>query len=86
MRLIKLINIQRKETPIYYRKEYNAEAILEFLEKNLGIAIEFVVEHKPVGGVDVRVTLLDELDYPLLPVVNTIKNHILELQEQGSLP
>jgi len=35
MRLIKLINIQRKETPIYYRKEYNAEAILEFLEKKL---------------------------------------------------
>lgn len=86
MRLIKLINVQRKETPLYYRKEYSAEAVLEFLEKSLGVAVEFVVEHRPVGGVDVRVTLLDELDYPLLPVVNTIKRHILELQEQGNLP
>jgi hypothetical protein len=86
MRLIQLINIQRKETPIYYRKEYSAEAILEFLDKNLGVAIEFIVEHRPIGGVDVRVSLLDELDYPLLPVVNTIKSHIMDLQELGKLP
>ncbi len=86
MRIIELINVHRKDTPLYYRKEYAALAVLEFMQQTSAMPVEFVLEHKPLGGVDVRVTIVDDIDYPVVPVVTMLKRHILDLHQQGSLP
>lgn len=86
MKVVDLTNVRRKETPLYYRKEFKADAILEFMEETTSYTVEFVLEHKATGGVDIRVTLTEDLDYPLMPIVANLKRYILDMHERGSLP
>ena len=48
--------------------------------------IEFVIETEPTGKKDVRIKLIDSVDYPLLPVMQNLKNFILSLDNDGRLP
>ena len=86
MKVVDLTNVRRKETLLYYRKEFQADAILQFLEETTSAPVEFVLEHKATGGVEVRVTLTGDLDYPIMPVVANLKRYILDLHQRGSLP
>lgn len=86
MKVRELVNLRRKETPLYYRKEYSAEAVLEIMAETTNVPIEFVLEHRPIGGVDLRVNVLGELDYPLLPVIGVLKTYVSALHESGGLP
>ncbi|HAW85810.1 MAG: hypothetical protein A2087_10395 [Spirochaetes bacterium GWD1_61_31] len=86
MKVIDLTNLRRKDAPVLYRKVYYADAIVEVMADSLSLPIEFVVEHKPLGGVEIRVTLIDDIDYPILPIINHLKLHISELQSNGALP
>lgn len=86
MKVIDLTDLKRREAPVLYRKVYNAIAVLELLAETLSARIEFVVEHQPLGGVDIRVTITEDIDYPIVPVISALKKHIQEMYERGSLP
>ncbi len=86
MDIVGLENIVRKESHIYYRREFKADAIIEIMNKNRNVPIEFVLEHKPHGGIDVSVSINEDLDYPMVPVVNKLKLYVVELDRQRALP
>jgi hypothetical protein len=86
MRIVELLNISRKENPILYRRIYTAQAVLETQQGQTQKKVQFIVEHRPVGGVDIHVEILDSLECPLIPVVRELKTYIADLDKKGSLP
>ncbi|MBU0926294.1 MAG: hypothetical protein KKA67_00950 [Spirochaetes bacterium] len=86
MKIVDLTNILRKETHIYYRREFKADAVIEIMQQTKSVPVEFVLEHKPTGNVDVSATIIDDLDYPVMPIVAMLKTHIAELDKRGALP
>ncbi|MFH2115348.1 MAG: hypothetical protein ABIJ86_12665 [Spirochaetota bacterium] len=86
MKVVDISNIQRKENLLYYRREYCGEAVLELLADTLVAPIDFVLEQLPMGGYSVHVSLVDAIDYPLVPLVAELKAFIAELDLKGVLP
>ena len=86
MRIVELLNISRKETPLFYRRVYSAKAVFESPRGRIEKDVQFTVEHRPVGGVDIQVDRIDNLGYPLLPVVRELKTYIADLDKRGTLP
>jgi hypothetical protein len=86
MRVVELKNLQRNNIPIFYLKKFTGRAVLEFRDNTTEKSVEFIVERKPSGAIEVRVTILDELEYPLIPVVRGLKTYITEMESEGRLP
>lgn len=86
MKVVDIANIQRKENLLYYRREYSGEATIELLAETLVAPIEFVLEQRPIGGYSVHVSLVDAIDYPLVPLVSELKAFIADLDLKGVLP
>lgn len=82
-----LEDVQLIESPIRYRRQYTATAILSYRQRaSEQTSVTFTLEHTAHGHVQIRVTLQDEIRYPLLPVVRQIKSHIDQLEREGQLP
>lgn len=87
MKVVELTNVVRRDTPLLYRRTFTATAVLALGgTRSEEKRIEFVLEHSPLGPVTVRVRLLDDLDYPLVPAISALKAHINKLDESGALP
>lgn len=87
MKLVDLTNIVRRETPLLYRRTFTATAIMSAgTATEFPVRVEFVLEHAPLGPVHVTVKLLDDVDYPLVPIISALKTHIKGLEEEGALP
>ena len=87
MKVVDLADIVRRETPLLYRRTYTARATLsDRTGHDHVVTVEFVLEHSPLGPVTVTVKLVDEIDYPLVPVISALKSHIKTLEESGDLP
>ncbi len=71
---------------MHYLREYRAEAVVEFMDLSTSKPIEFVIEHRAVGGCDVRVNVLAEIEFPIVPFMNNLKSLILDLDRRGALP
>lgn len=81
-------NITKKHMLISYRQEYHGDAVLD-LRKNgstMNCKIEFSLELTPLGSKNIRVQFLDNIEYPLIPVIRELKNHITQLDKSGRLP
>jgi hypothetical protein len=86
MEIRQLKNIVRKDMPIYYRMFYTAVAEIELLGKIIQAGVEFSIETKPTGLKEIIVTLIDQVDYPLVPLVIALKKTIIALDQDGKLP
>lgn len=90
MRCIEVHGIIRKDTPLRYRNEFKGSAVFEYPpalgKKNEEKPIEFCVERSALGNVAVSVRLLEDIDYPVLPVIKSLKEHIFDLDKKGLLP
>ncbi|MDR1230861.1 MAG: hypothetical protein LBK61_05615 [Spirochaetaceae bacterium] len=86
MTIMQLKNIVRKDVPIYYKQFYTAVAEIELLGDVVETAIEFSLELKPTGMKEVLVTVQQEIDYPLVPLVTELKNTIIALDRDTKLP
>jgi hypothetical protein len=86
MEIISLENVVRKESHIYYRREFKADAIIEIMSRKKNVPVEFVLEHKPTGGIDVSASITGDIEYPMVPLVNKLKLFIAELDKQRTLP
>jgi hypothetical protein len=85
MKVIAVKDIVRKDIPIYYRLLYTGVVVIE-LAKTTDYRIDFSIEIKPTGKKEITVSFLDELDYPLLPVVKDLKALIDDMHSNGMLP
>ena len=85
MKVVELKDIVKKDMAIDYRRIYTATAVLELADTTVDKKIEMVLEHTPLSEVEIRVTMLDELDYPLLPVLNEIKEAARILKQEGKI-
>ena len=86
MRIIEIKNISRKDVPIYYRRFYSGVVVLELINKPMETGLDFMIEHKPTGQVEINTTLLDKVDYPLVPLQKELKKFIGALDSDGKLP
>jgi hypothetical protein len=86
MKLLTIDNIKKKDLAIQYRREYQGTAVFtsNFQEKTEKI-VSFTLEHSPVGDPEVKVSVVEDLDYPLLPVIIQLKEYIKELDREGKL-
>jgi hypothetical protein len=65
---------------------YNAVAEIELPGSIVETAVEFSLETKPTGMKEIIVTILDDVDYPLIPLKTELKKVILALDEDAKLP
>jgi hypothetical protein len=86
MKVINVKDIIRKDVPIYYRLLYTGVAVLELSKGPQDYRIDFAIEIKPTGQKDIAVTFLDEIDYPLIPVIKELKKMIDTMHGNGTLP
>ena len=86
MKIIEIKNIVRKDFPIYYRRFYSGIAVLELLNKPSEVALEFMLESRPTGSVDINITLAGKVDYPLVPIQRELKKYIGDLDSSRKLP
>ena len=76
MKLIEMRNIVRKDIPIYYRRLFTGTAVFSMLDRSKEIPVQFSIEVSPAGKKDISVHLMSEPDYPLLPLIKTLKEHV----------
>lgn len=86
MKIIDLKDINRKETHIYYRRVFFGIAIIDLLHNPVEKRIEFTIETTPLGKKEISVSLLDHIEYPLIPLLQGLRHKIAELDSQGVLP
>ena len=86
MKIIEIKDIIRKEFPIYYRRFYSGTVVMELVNKPIEIPLDFQIEQKPTGQTEIALTLGQNVDYPLVPLVKELKNFISALDTGGKLP
>jgi hypothetical protein len=86
MKVVAIKDIIRKDVPIYYRLLYTGVAVIELAKGTSNYRIDFTVEIEPTGKKDISVTFLDNLEYPLLPVIKELKLIINKMHEDELLP
>jgi hypothetical protein len=86
MNVAAIKDIIRKDIPIYYRLLYTGVAVIELSGKEANYRIDFSIEIKPTGKKEIVVTFLDEVDYPLVPVLREMKKIIEAMHDNGELP
>lgn len=86
MTILELKDISREENFIYYRREFTASAVYDLPGKHHTGQIKFTIETEPTGKKDIHVTLIDAVDYPVLPVLKALKDFILAMDREGMLP
>ncbi len=86
MKILELTDVSRKDTLIYYRREFMANAVIEVLSKSRTIPVEFILEQSPLGKIDTKVNIKQDLDFPVLPLISKLKHYIRDMDERGVLP
>ncbi len=86
MKIIALKDIERTDSPIYYRRFYSGLLIMDIMAKVVERKINFKIEHMPTGKKDISVTFEQPVDYPLVPLMKELKKYLDELDSIGELP
>ncbi|MDR2575834.1 MAG: hypothetical protein LBC52_05260 [Treponema sp.] len=86
MKIVAIKDVIRKDVPIYYRLLYTGVAVIELAKGAGNYRIDFTIEIKPTGQKEISVTFLDNLEYPLLPVIKELKALIHKMHEDELLP
>lgn len=86
MKVVGISNIHRKENLLYYRREYTGEATIELLTNPRVVPLDFVLEQRPMGGFSIHVSIVDSMDYPIVPIMTALKTFIADLDLKGVLP
>jgi hypothetical protein len=86
MKVVELRELSRRDSPVFYIKELTAVAVVEWGTRLSESDIAITLEHKPLGPPDVRVHLLDAVEWPTLPVIHAIKDYVTDLERSGRLP
>jgi hypothetical protein len=85
MEVVGLKDIVKKDMAIDYRRVYTATAVLDMAGATVEKKIEMALEHTPLGEVGIKVTMLEDVDYPLIPVLKKITDKARVLQREGTI-
>ena len=87
MKLLDINDIAYMESPVLYFREYTALALFEMADKkSKEIRIKFTLESQSMGQPLVNVEFTDSVDYPLLPLIRSLKSQVMKLDKRGELP
>ncbi|MGL1894086.1 MAG: hypothetical protein OCD02_20815 [Spirochaetaceae bacterium] len=87
MKAIKIIDIVRKDVPLYYRNKYTAIAELELQQNSVNkIKIEFAIEVTPISGKEYSIEEFENIEYPTLPIKKVLIEMIKDYDREGLLP
>jgi hypothetical protein len=86
MKVVTIKDIIRKDVPIYYRLLYTGVAVIELAKGAADYRIDFTIEIKPTGFKEISVTFLDNIEYPLLPIIKELKTVIDKMHSDEFLP
>ena len=86
MKVLELRGLTRKETGIYYRREFKGRAVLEARGEVSELPLSFVIEKGPVGPPDISVIFDSEPSWPIVPVISSLKLMVREMDKTGLLP
>ena len=86
MTVLGLNDVHLKDSPVHYRSEYRAAALIHFTGKQEEIPVLFSIEHTATGTVDIVVKVRERINYPLLPVLGALKTYISDMYSEGKLP
>ncbi|GMO25596.1 MAG: hypothetical protein Pg6A_12940 [Termitinemataceae bacterium] len=86
MKVVDITHITRKENAVYYSRYFSAKAVLELRTNTTEVPIEFSIETSPLSEKNVVIKFLEQVDYPLVPVINAAKAVILAKDNEGALP
>ena len=85
MEVIELKNIIKKDMAIDYRRVYTATAVLDISGVQVEKKIEMALEHTPLGDVGIKITVLESVDYPLIPILRKITEKAQILKTEGTI-
>lgn len=87
MKLLDINDIAYLESPVLYFREYTGLALFEMADKKSeGIRIKFTLESQSMGRPLVNIEFTDSVDYPLMPLIRSLKSHVMKLDKNGGLP
>lgn len=87
MRVLEFKSISREDGCIYYMKRYTAIVVLEIPAQTVTFPLSFSIETGPLGNKTIDIDDLPaDLNYPIFPVVKSLKEFIQNLSTQGNLP
>jgi hypothetical protein len=86
MKVVTVKDIIRKDVPIYYRLLYTGVAVIDLTKGPANYRIDFTIEIKPTGLKEISVTFLDNIEYPLIPIIKELKVLIDKMHEDELLP
>ncbi len=87
MKLLDIKSINYIESPVLYRREYTGLALFETADiESKEFRIKFTLESQSIGPPLVNVVFLDNVDYPLLPLIRPLKSHVMKLNKSRELP
>jgi hypothetical protein len=86
MTVVEIKDCVRKDVPIYYRRVFTGVAAIEIAGKVCDLALDWTIETSPFGTKEIAITLLGQVDYPLLPLIKELKKKIDEIDAEGGLP
>lgn len=86
MKLVEITNIIKKDIPLHYRREFTGLALFhDAHDRKVKRDIHFSIEYQHSGHFDVKVRLLSSINYPLIPTIRMLKEHIISLEKRGAL-
>ncbi len=87
MKVLELTDVNRRESMIFYRRQYEATAVFRHAGADRqAIPVTFTIEQTATGTSRVTVDIDDSLDYPLVPAVQALRDYIISMDRQGLLP
>ena len=86
MTVLALKDVMREPGAIYYIRRYRATANLKLPTEIVDSNIEFSIETGPLGDKIIEVELLNQPNYPALPIVKALREFINQNDNAGTLP
>ena len=86
MTVLELNNVVREPGAIYYIRRYRALAKLKLPTETVDSEIEFSIETGPLGNKEIDIELLNQPNYPALPIKKALKEFINISDSNGTLP
>lgn len=87
MKVLELKSISKQDGYIYYLKRYTATAVLEIPAQTISIPLSFSIETGPLGDKNIELDdLPKDINYPVFPIIKSLKEYIQNLAKQGTLP
>lgn len=86
MRIVEIKGLQREEGHIFYIRKYTGDVYVELPTNIEHGKIQFSIEMDPLGNKKIDLSIIDPMNYPLVPLKRAIIEYILAQELEGKLP